>query len=359
MIKVLISGICGFAGSCVATALLDERSKVELTGFDNLSRAGSPLNIEQLRARGVKLFHADVRSTSDLELIPSFDWVIDAAANPSVLAGVDGATTTRQLLETNLYGSVNLLELAKKFRAGFILLSTSRVYSVRELSRLPLIKKGNSFELDPSAKVPRGVSANGINEEFSTQPPLSLYGTSKLASEMIALEYAEAFGLPVWINRCGILAGAGQFGRPDQGILSYWINSYLRRQPLRYVGFGGHGYQTRDCLHPRDLASVLWKQMTTTAGEKTRVANFGGGNENCVSLAQLSDWCAHRFGQHKVFRQQESRLFDVPWLVMDSSVALRTWSWRPQTRLENILDEVAKHAEIHPEWLRLSCGFNS
>ena len=42
--------------------------------------------------------------------------------------------------------------------------------------------------------------------------------------ETLALEYGEAFGLPVLINRCGVLAGAGQFGRTDQGIFAYWIN---------------------------------------------------------------------------------------------------------------------------------------
>ncbi len=55
-----------------------------------------------------------------------------------------------------------------------------------------------------------------------------MYGSTKLASEIVALEYGEAFGFPVWINRCGVLAGAGQFGTPDQGIFSYWINAHLR-----------------------------------------------------------------------------------------------------------------------------------
>src|SRR5207247_9786355 len=65
---------------------------------------------------------------------------------------------------------------------------------------------------------------------ISTTPPVSLYGSTKLASEFIALEYGGAFGLPVWINRCGVLAGAGQFGTPDQGIFAFWINSYLRSE---------------------------------------------------------------------------------------------------------------------------------
>ncbi len=112
-----------------------------LIGLDNLSRAGSHLNIEPLRKRGVKLIHADLRSASDLDSIAAVDWIIDAAANPSVLAGIDGTTSSRQLLEHNLYGTVNLLELAKRHRAGFVLLSTSRVYSIKSLADIPVVVK--------------------------------------------------------------------------------------------------------------------------------------------------------------------------------------------------------------------------
>ena len=214
--KILVSGVCGFAGSSITQGLLEQNSGIEVIGLDNFSRAGSHLNIEPLRQRGVKLIHADLRSPSDLESIPAVDWIIDAAANPSVLAGVDGATSSRQLIEHNLYGTVNLLELAKRHRAGFVLLSTSRVYSVRALSEIPVMAKGDAFEPEENAELPQGASAHGIAENFSTAPPLSLYGSSKLASEYIALEYGETFGFPVWINRCGVLAGAGQFGRADQ-----------------------------------------------------------------------------------------------------------------------------------------------
>ncbi|MBV9009824.1 MAG: NAD-dependent epimerase/dehydratase family protein [Verrucomicrobia bacterium] len=354
MTKVLISGICGFAGSSIAHGLLDESSAFEVSGVDNLSRPGSQVNVEPLRTRGVKLFHGDVRSVSDLELIPCFDWLIDAAANPSVLAGVSDDSTSRQVFETNLYGTINLLELAKKFRAGFLLLSTSRVYSARQLSGLPMKVEHDSFRLDLSAALPNGVTAEGVNEQFSTEAPRSLYGSSKLASEIIALEYGEVFEMPVWINRCGVLAGAGQFGRPDQGIFSFWINAYLRRKALRYIGFGGGGYQVRDCLHPKDLVPVLHKQMLDCGNGHPRMLNFGGGNENSMSLLGLSEWCAQQFGRHEVKSDKTNRCFDVPWLILNSGLAERTWSWRPATKLEAILDQIARHADAHPEWLRLS-----
>jgi CDP-paratose 2-epimerase len=354
--RILVSGVCGFVGSCIAHGLLDDDSALELFGIDNLSRPGSQVNIEPLRARGVKLMHGDVRAVSDLEAIPPIDWIIDCAANPTVLAGVDGLTSSRQILENNLYGTVNLLELAKRFSARLILISTSRVYSVKHLLKIPLALEQGAYRVDMSEILPAGVTANGVTEQFSTEPPVSFYGASKLASEIIALEYAEAFGLPVWVNRCGVLAGAGQFGRPDQGIFAYWINAYLRGVRLRYIGFDGSGHQTRDCLHPRDLVSLLKRQMDDPGRGKPRVMNLGGGVTNAMSLTQLSEWCAQRFGARRIESDPAPRRFDVPWLVLDCALAESTWGWQPVTKLDCVLDEIARHAEAHPDWLQVS-GF--
>jgi CDP-paratose 2-epimerase len=264
--------------------------------------------------------------------------------------------SSRQLVEHNLYGTVNMLELAKKHRAGFILLSTSRVYSVKALTQIPVVAKDDAFAPDSSGTFPQGFSAHGVAENFSTSPPVSLYGSTKLASECVALEYGETFAFPVWINRCGVLAGAGQFGRADQGIFSFWINAYLRRAPLKYIGFDGAGHQTRDCFHPRDLVPLLQKQMTAATSENPRIANLGGGAENSISLAGLSKWCAARFAAHQIASDPTPRPFDVPWLVMDSRLAGETWAWKPTIPLEAILEEIARHAEAHPGWLEMSAS---
>src|SRR3954469_15558064 len=155
--KILISGVCGFVGSALAESLQDDDSTNEIVGFDNLSRAGSHLNLDRLRKRGVTVRYADVRSQSDVDGLPAVDWIIDAAANPSVLAGIDGTTSSRQLVEHNLYGTVNLLELAKRHQAGFVLVSTSRVYSVKALSEIPVTATGESFRA-AGAVLPPGAS---------------------------------------------------------------------------------------------------------------------------------------------------------------------------------------------------------
>ena len=353
--RILISGVCGFVGSTVARAFAESGTRHELFGFDNFIRPGSETNRAELKQRGVKLFHGDLRAASDVETLPPVDWVIDAAANPSVLAGVDGKTSSRQLVEHNLGGTVNMLEFCKQHRAGFILLSTSRVYAIAPLATLPIEVHDRAFRPKAGATLPAGVTAAGVAETFSTAAPVSLYGATKLASETLALEYGETFNLPVFINRCGVLAGAGQFGRADQGIFAYWINAWLRQRALKYIGFDGQGHQVRDCLHPRDLLPALERQFTAGKMDATdRIANFAGGAASAMSLRQLSDWCAANLGEHKVASEAQPRPFDIPWMVLDSAKAKRLWSWQPATSTSKVLDEIAAHAKAHPNWLDVS-----
>ena len=117
--RILITGICGFVGSTLARGLREGWPHWEIVGLDNLVRAGSEMNRSGLRERGIKLYHGDVRNPSDLETLPRCDWIIEAAANPSVLAGVDGKTSSRQLIEHNLIGTINRIELLNKWRCGF------------------------------------------------------------------------------------------------------------------------------------------------------------------------------------------------------------------------------------------------
>lgn len=353
--RILISGICGFVGSSLARILKEHLEAADIFGVDNLSRPGSELNRASLRQLGVKLFHGDLRMASDLEVLPDSEWVIEAAANPSVLAGVDGRSTTRQLVEHNLWSVVNTLEYCRRCGAGAILLSSSRVYSIPVLASLPVEARSGGFELDTSRSLPAGVSAEGVSEECSVAPPVSLYGATKLASETMALEYGSTFGFAVWVNRCGVLAGAGQFGSAEQGIFAYWLHAHASKRPLRYIGFGGHGWQVRDALHPDDLGQLLITQMRGGDPGGARILNAGGGAQNSISLAQLTEWCNQRFGAAYPESDNKPRPFDIPWLVMDCRMARRRLGWAPQKSLYSILEEIACHVRDHPKWLD-QCG---
>jgi CDP-paratose 2-epimerase len=352
--KLLITGICGFVGSSLAEGLLERRAGISIVGIDNLMRPGSELNVPRLRKLGVTFTHGDIRLASDFESLPAVDWVIDAAANPSVLAGIQSGFSSRQLVEHNLASVVNVLEYCKAHGTGFVLLSTSRVYSIHDLASLPLRADADAFHLDEEASLPAGVSAQGIGVDFSTRAPISLYGSTKLAAEVMALEYGHAFGFPVWIDRCGVLAGAGQFGTPDQGVFSYWIHAHAQRRPLRYIGFDGTGKQTRDLFHPRDLTALVDAQIHAARKGAQRIYCAGGGRANAISLARLNAWCDARFGAHAPSADTRPRPYDIPWVIMDSSDAQRDFGWRIEMPMERVFEDIAQHAERHPDWLERS-----
>lgn len=347
--KILITGIAGFAGYTFANHLTNFYPDFKIIGIDNLSRKGSEVNIDYFKKNSIDFIRGDIRSKSDIDALPPVDWIIDCAANPSVLAGFNGHSSSRQLVEHNLLGTINLLEFCKMHQAGFILLSTSRVYSAMDLANVPVHAANDSFELENS--LIKGLSSNGISEEFPTTAPVSLYGSTKLASETLILEYGEAFDFPVWINRCGVLAGAGQFGKADQGIFSYWINSFREKKSLEYIGFNGTGHQVRDALHPKDVALLVSRQIIEPDREAPKIINLGGGIQNSMSLKQLSSWCQERFGKIEVKPSDVVRPMDAPWIVMDSTTAQNAWNWHVETKIEDILNEIAQHAEENPKWL--------
>lgn len=356
VMRILVTGACGFVGSELCLALQEKLQGVVISGVDNLSRRGSWRNLDRLKERGVRVVHGDIRQASDLEGLERQDWLIDAAANPSVLAGVDGKASSRQLVEHNLFGSVQMLEACKRWGAGFVLLSTSRVYSIPPLAQLEVEVRADAFTpTDQALAATPYLSAEGISEDFPTAAPLSLYGSTKLASEVLALEYGEAFNFPVWINRCGVLAGAGQFGKADQGIFAFWLHSWREQRPLKYIGFDGKGHQVRDCLHPRDLADLLVLQLQAgNDASKPRIVNVSGGKKSACSLSMLSQWCKDRWGANVVESAPTVRMYDLPWVVLDSTKAIKTWNWEPRFTLDSVLEDIGKFSERNPAWINLS-----
>jgi CDP-paratose 2-epimerase len=353
-VKLLITGACGFVGSTLASYFVDRVQDVEIWGIDSLVRKGSQTNVEPLKSKGVRLIVGDVRETSSFDVVPRVDWVIDAAANPSVLAGLAGTSRPSSpggVMHEQILGAINAIEFCRQHSAGIIFLSTSRTYSIASLSALSLRVCGDGYQ---PVDVRDDVSAAGVTESFSTASPLSIYGAAKRAVEILVAEYAATFGLPACINRCGVLAGAGQFGYDQQGIFSYWIHAFRRRDPLKYIGFGGHGYQVRDCLHPADLAALVHRQIAAPPAAGAPITfNVSGGRESATSLRGLSTWCEERFGRHIIAGDAADRPFDVPWLVLDSTAAQRRWGWAPTRTAAAIFEEIAVHSEQNPSWLEL------
>lgn len=349
--KVIVTGAAGFVGSSIIRYLREHYTGVELIGIDNLSRRGSEFNIPLLHKLECKFIHGDIRNKEDIDDLPKADWVIDCAAIPTVTAGVDGGT--HQLINNNLTGTIFLLEKCRRDNAGFIILSTSRVYSIESLCNLPMVEKENCLAIKEVDEMPAGFSKYGVSETFSTAAPVSLYGATKLASEVLALEYHYTFGFPVWINRCGVIAGPGQFGKIDQGIFSFWVYQYLLDLPVSFIGFGGKGKQVRDFLHPYDVFSLVKKQIDQTDAGAPRTINIGGGIDGAWSLLQLDKFCKQELGINKVINSvPETRGFDIPLYITDNRKAMQYWNWKPSFTSEQIMEQIIKYGRENLDMLR-------
>ena len=252
--RILITGGAGFVGSNLALSFKRDRPSATVIAFDNLKRRGSELALSRLRAGGVEFMHGDIRSVDDLASVGPANILIEASAEPSVHAGYGG--DPNYLVHTNLFGAANCLEYARRHGSDFVFLSTSRVYSIDALRTLPLDQNDNRFFLRSGVQQP-GVSAAGISEDFSLSGHRSLYGTTKLAAEMLVEEYRAMYGLRAVINRCGVISGPWQMGKVDQGFVVLWLARHLFGGPLSYMGFGGHGLQVRDVLHVDDLYDLI------------------------------------------------------------------------------------------------------
>jgi CDP-paratose 2-epimerase len=338
-VRVLVTGGAGFVGSRVA---LDFRARgADVLAFDNLRRRGSETNLPPLAEAGVAFVHGDVRAASDVEDLPGeFDVVVDAAAEPSVLAGLGGSP--RYVIETNLLGTVNLLELCRRRAGALLFLSTSRVYSIAPLRALAYREEATRFVLEDEQPVP-GAGPAGIREEFPTDEARSPYGASKLASEMLVQEYAALYGLRAAIIRCGVITGPGQFGRAEQGVFAMWAARHVLGLPLRYIGFGGSGRQVRDLLHPDDLIALMHLQLARPEAMDGRVVNAGGGPEGSVSLMELTDLCRAATGREVPMGSDPTTSpVDVPLYVSDNGRVTAELGWRPSVGPAQIVEEMVE-----------------
>jgi CDP-paratose 2-epimerase len=339
--RVLITGGAGFVGANLGISLAARHPGWELIAYDNLHRRGSELNLPRLEAAGIDFARGDVRSPDELREIAPVDALIECSAEPSVLAGADGETD--YTVHTNLMGAYNCLELARRDDAQLIFLSTSRVYPIEPQSDLAYVEEETRFELTDEQEIP-GVSSAGISEDFPMEGARSLYGTTKLAAELLIEEYADGFGLRTVIDRCGVITGPWQMGKVDQGVFAFWLFHHHFGLPLSYIGYGGEGKQVRDLLHVDDLVELVDEQLTNPESWAGFVGNVGGGREHSLSLLETTEICRKLTGNEvPIARVTEARQGDVPIFIADCSRLFARTDWRPSRDPRRTL------ADIH-EW---------
>lgn len=334
----LITGGAGFVGSSLAICLKGKYPASKVISLDNLKRRGSELNLPRLRQYGVKFMHGDIRNKEDLANIGPVDLIIECSAEPSVLAGYKSSPD--YLINTNLLGTVNCLEFARACKADFIMLSTSRVYPFKTIDALDFYETETRFELENNQKTP-GSSGAGFTENFTLTGVRSLYGATKLASELLILEYADMYGLNVAINRCGVLTGPWQFGKVDQGVVVLWVAKHFWNQELSYIGFGGQGKQVRDILHVDDLFRLIDIQLNNIEKLNGDIFNVGGGREISVSLKELTQLCQKYTGNTiPLSSVMENRPADIRIYLTDNSKVTKATGWKPEITVENIIKEI-------------------
>ena len=340
MKKIFITGICGFLGSNLANFFHKKNYKV--SGIDNLSRKGSRKNFTQLKKKNIQIYKEDLSSNAFLNKIlrkkNKFDIFVHCAALTSVLDGIN-KISSKKLYENNILSTLNSLQIAKHFKSSFIYISSSRVYSVNDLNNLKL--KFNKI-YRPAKNDLKGLTKRGISEHFSQKPPLSFYGSSKIISENMVQEFCNLNKIHFVINRCGLIAGSGQLYKNDQGIISFWINSWKKNSNLKYIGFNGKGHQTRDCMHPYDLATLISLQIKKMKKLKidNKIFNVSGGQKSAFSLKELSNWCCKKIFSRKIKGNKEKRTFDVRWLVLDNSKVKEEFNWKIKYNKNDIFNNV-------------------
>jgi len=336
--RILITGGAGFVGSHLAISFKRENPDREIIAFDNLKRRGSELALRRLAAGGVEFRHGDIRNPEDLADAGSFNLLVECSAEPSVQAGLYGGE--RYLINTNLIGTINCLDYARRHDAAVIFLSTSRIYPIAALRQLPLISTETRFVIPPSDTGP-GWSARGISENFPLIGSRSLYGATKLCSELIIAEYVALYGLRAVINRCGVLTGPWQMGKVDQGFVVLWAARHLFGGALSYNGFGGAGLQVRDVLHVEDLYCLIRKQVAQIANHSGKTYNVGGGVDWSVSLAELTEACVRHTGRRLVIKSQpETNSVDIPYFVTDNRAVAAATGWQPRLSMSDILADI-------------------
>jgi CDP-paratose 2-epimerase len=348
--NILVTGGAGFVGSNLCIKIKETFPSSNVIAFDNLKRRGSELNLSRLKHAGVAFIHGDVRVMSDFNEVPKVDFIIDASAEPSVLSGLN--SSPNYLIDTNFSGTINCLNFASKCSAKVIFISTSRVYPISKLNEIQYTEEATRFEISVNTGV-KGCSPLGITEDFPVQGPRSLYGATKLASELMIEEYREFLNVPAVINRCGVITGPYQMGKLDQGVVVLWLAKHYYSKSLSYFGFNGSGKQVRDLLHVDDLFLLVKDQLESFDLYNGKTLNAGGGRACSASLRELTEICQQLTGNHIPIEEvHEERVADVRIYITDNTYATSINNWQPTHTPMSIMEDVYNWLHLNHEQLK-------
>ena len=326
--NILVTGGCGFVGTNLS--IFFKKEGFNVSTLDNFERKGSRFNYRTLKKLKIKNYNLDISNYSNIKKLPKFDFILDCCAEAAVEVSKDEID---RVINTNLIGTLNILKKAKQDKSKIIFLSSSRVYSISNLNNL-VKKKIIRNHLKIKKK---------IKEDFDTLLPKSIYGFTKLSSEMLIEEFSFTFGLKYIINRCGVISGPFQFGKQDQGFVSLWLWRHLNYNKLSYIGYGGFGNQVRDVLHVDDLCNLIFIQIKKFKKINNQTFNVGGSIKSNVSLRKLTHICQKVTGKKiHITKTPSTSAYDIPYYITDNSKVTKVYGWKPKNSIYDVVNDTYK-----------------
>lgn len=265
-----------------------------------------------------------------------FDLIIHAAAQPSHDWAAKEPLTD---FHVNATGTLILLEATRKFspEATFILTSTNKVYGDTP-NHLKYVEEETRWELPPKHHY-----YNGVDETMSIDNNLhSLFGVSKLTSDVMAQEYGKYFGLKTGIFRGGCITGPSHSGAELHGFLAYLVKAV--NNGIEYTVYGYKGKQVRDNIHALDLVSAFMEfHKKPRPGE---VYNMGGSRHSNISILEAIPIIEKLLNKKaKTKRSKQNRIGDHKWYISDVSKYRSHYSdWDYTYDIDEIIEELCKSA---------------
>ncbi len=321
--QYLITGGAGFIGSNYVSRLLKRGEQVTI--FDNLSRAGSRMNLEWLRETyGEKAFKqvpGDVREANQIkDAARDADVIVHLAAQVAVTTSV---TKPREDFEINALGTFNMLEAARASGHNPIVIyaSTNKVYG--EMEDVKVVEQDGRYVY---ADLPLGCS--------ETQPLdfHSPYGCSKGTGDQYVRDYHRIYGLPTVVLRQSCIYGTRQFGIEDQGWVAWFVIAAVTGKPITIYG---DGKQVRDVLFVEDLLDAYDGAQTCIDKSAGQVYNLGGGSDKTLAIWTEFEPILEKLLGHKVnvgrstWRPGDQKIF-----VSDIRKAGRDLGWKPKVGVQ-------------------------
>ncbi|MFW9974144.1 MAG: NAD-dependent epimerase/dehydratase family protein [Candidatus Thorarchaeota archaeon] len=250
--SAIVTGAAGFIGSHLVDLLLAKGYSV--IGIDNL-RTGKMENLERARKeRNFRFLKVDICNRRFPDAVhEDVDIVFHLAAISSVKLSVENPILVN---DTNVHGTINALELARKCNAvRFVISSSGAVYGNPD--RLP------------------------TNEDAPLDPQ-SPYAASKISAELYCTSYKNLYGLPTTIFRYFNVFGPRQEDSEYSGVISIFINQALRNETIT---IDGDGSQTRSFIYVEDVAKATY-QGSQLEDSSSRILNLSGPES--ISILKLA-----------------------------------------------------------------------